>query len=152
MDKVIDENNQRQTVSNMPEMWFVDYMESVGMPVKRFEIDEKDVNIHGFWNIHRLIRSLPDFVYFNAKKQRMMYFHIKGTNKMKIDDVINYSAFEFLFGLNADLYIVFMMEKDKPVKRTMRQIREMMTGLTIAKWHDGKQYVALNLNELNGKG
>jgi hypothetical protein len=148
MDKVIDENNQRQTVSNMPEMWFVDYMESVGMPVKRFEIDENDVNIHGFWNIHRLIRSLPDFVYFNAKKQRMMYFHIKGTNKMKIDDVINYSAFEFLFGLNADLYIVFMMEKDKPVKRTMRQIREMMTGLTIAKWHDGKQYVALKFDDI----
>jgi hypothetical protein len=148
MDKVIDENNQRQTVSNMPEIWFVDYMESVGMPVKRFEIDEKEVNIHGFWNIHRLIRSLPDFVYFNAKKQRMMYFHIKGTNKMKIDDVINYSAFEFLFGLNADLYIVFMMEKDKPVKRTMRQIREMMTGLTIAKWHDGKQYVALKFDDI----
>jgi hypothetical protein len=148
MDKVIDENNQRQTVSNMPEMWFVDYMESVGMPVKRFEIDEKEVNIHGFWNIHRLIRSLPDFVYFNAKKQRMMYFHIKGTNKMKIDDVINYSAFEFLFGLNADFYIVFMMEKDKPVKRTMRQIREMMTGLTIAKWHDGKQYVALKFDDI----
>ena len=148
MDKVIDENNQRQTVSNMPEMWFVDYMESVGMPVKRFEIDEKDVNIHGFWNIHRLIRSLPDFVYFNAKKQRMMYFHIKGTNKMKIDDVINYSAFEFLFGLNADLYIVFMMEPEKPIKRTMRQIREMMTGLTIAKWHDGKQYVALKFDDI----
>jgi hypothetical protein len=148
MDKVIDENNQRQTVSNMPEMWFVDYMESVGMPVKRFEIDEKEVNIHGFWNIHRLIRSLPDFVYFNAKKQRMMYFHIKGSNKMKIDDVINYSAFEFLFGLNADLYIVFMMEKEKPIKRTMRQIREMMTGLTIAKWHDGKQYVALKFDDL----
>jgi hypothetical protein len=148
MDKVIDENNQRQTVSNMPEMWFVDYMESVGMPVKRFEIDEKDVNIHGFWNIHRLIRSLPDFVYFNAKKQRIMYFHIKGSNKMKIDDVINYSAFEFLFGLNADLYIVFMMEPKKPIKRTMRQIREMMTGLTIAKWHDGKQYVALKFDDL----
>jgi hypothetical protein len=148
MDKATNTYKERQTVSNMPEMWFVDYMESVGMPVKRFEIDEKDVNIHGFWNIHRLIRSLPDFVYFNAKKQRMMYFHIKGTNKMKIDDVINYSAFEFLFGLNADLYIVFMMEKDKPVKRTMRQIREMMTGLTIAKWHDGKQYVALKFDDI----
>ena len=82
----------------------------------------------------------------------MMYFHIKGTNKMKIDDVINYSAFEFLFGLNADLFIVFMFEPDKPIKRTMRQIREMMTGLTIAKWHDGKQYVALNLKQLDGKG
>jgi len=148
MDKASNTYKERQSVANMPEMWFVDYMESVGMPVKRFEIDEKDVNIHGFWNIHRLIRSLPDFVYFNAKKQRMMYFHIKGTNKMKIDDVINYSAFEFLFGLNADLYIVFMMEKDKPVKRTMRQIREMMTGLTIAKWHDGKQYVALKFDDI----
>jgi hypothetical protein len=81
-----------------------------------------------------------------------MYFHIKGTNKMKIDDVINYSAFEFLFGLNADLFIVFMFEPGKPIKRTMRQIREMMTGLTIAKWHDGKQYVALNLKQLDGKG
>jgi hypothetical protein len=148
MDKVIEENKERQNVSNMPEMWFVDYMESVGMPVKRFEIDEKEVNIHGFWNIHRLIRSLPDFVYFNAKKQRMMYFHIKGSNKMKIDDVINYSAFEFLFGLNADLYIVFMIEPGKPIKRTMRQIREMMTGLTINKWHDGKQYVALKFDDL----
>jgi hypothetical protein len=81
----------------------------------------------------------------------MMYFHIKGTNKMKIDDVINYSAFEFLFGLNADLFIVFMFEAGKPIKRNMRQIREMMTGLTIAKWHDGKQYVALDLKQLDGK-
>jgi hypothetical protein len=24
--------------------------------------------------------------------------------------------------------------------------------LTIAKWHDGKQYVALNLKQLDGKG
>jgi hypothetical protein len=40
------------------------------------------------------------------------------------------------------------MEKDKPVKRTMRQIREMMSGLTIAKWHDGKQYVALKFDDI----
>jgi len=54
--------------------------------------------------------------------------------------------------LNADLFIVFMFEPGKPIKRTMRQIREMMTGLTIAKWHDGKQYVALDLKQLDGKG
>ena len=152
MEKASNTYKERQTVANMSEMWFVDYMESVGMPVQRVGFNEKEMNINGFWNIHRLIRSLPDFVYFNAKKQRMMYFHIKGTNKMKIDDVINYSAFEFLFGLNADLFIVFMFEPDKPIKRTMRQIREMMTGLTIAKWHDGKQYVALDLKKLDGKG
>jgi hypothetical protein len=40
------------------------------------------------------------------------------------------------------------LKPDKPIKRTMRQIREMMTGLTIAKWHDGKQYVALDLKQL----
>jgi hypothetical protein len=100
MEKASNTYKERQTVANMSEMWFVDYMESVGMPVQRVGFNEKEMNINGFWNIHRLIRSLPDFVYFNAKKQRMMYFHIKGTNKMKIDDVINYSAFEFLFGLN----------------------------------------------------
>jgi hypothetical protein len=46
------------------------------------------------------------------------------------------------------LYIVFMFDAGKPVKRTMREIREMMTGLTINKWHDGKQYVALDLKKL----
>jgi hypothetical protein len=40
------------------------------------------------------------------------------------------------------------MEPGKPIKRTMRQIREMMTGLTINKWHDGKQYVALKFDDL----
>jgi hypothetical protein len=30
----------------------------------------------------------------------------------------------------------------------MRQIREMMTGLTIATWHDGKQYGALKFDDI----
>jgi len=56
------------------------------------------------------MRSLPDYVI--SRGQKVYFVHVKGTNKLKIADLINYGAFSRLYCRHdVQLYMAFCFEK-----------------------------------------
>jgi hypothetical protein len=73
----------------------------------------------------------------------MTYFHVKGSNKLKVSDLINYTLFEDLFMKEGVVKYVFMHDESGPIFKSMKEIRQAMTGKIICEWHDGNQYIPL---------
>lgn len=136
---------ERNSVPNVAEELFVKYMADKGYKLQRFGFDEKNDPIDGFWRTHKFIRSIPDFVWLDKRKPKfvMTYFHVKGTNTIKVDDLINYSLFEDLFLKEGVVKYVFMHDKSGPIFKSLKDIRYAMTGKKICEWNDGNQYIPL---------
>ena len=91
-------------------------------------------------------RLLPDAILaklWDQQKYVMTYFHVKGSNKLKVSDLINYTLFEDLFMKEGVVKYVFMHDESGPIFKSMKEIRQAMTGKIICEWHDGNQYIPL---------
>ena len=134
--------HERIKGTNMGEQRFEEWAKGKGYNVQRFGFNEIDGNINGFFLVHPLIRSLPDYVLYREDKKKLIYIHVKGTISFKIDDLISYSQWESFFcNENVVLNVVFCLKDQDPVILNLDEIRKRMTGMTIHEWHDGKQYV-----------
>jgi hypothetical protein len=136
---------ERNSVPNIAEDLFIKYMTEKGYKLQRFGFDEKNDPIDGFFKTHQFIRSIPDFVWLDKRKAKyvMTYFHVKGSNKLKVSDLINYTLFEDLFMKEGVVKYVFMHDESGPIFKSMKEIRQAMTGKIICEWHDGNQYIPL---------
>ena len=85
--------NERQSNVNIGEQLFETYMNEKKIEFYRMGFDEKNNNIKGFYLMHPVLRSLPDYISYNSSKNKMYYIQVKGTNKIKVDDFLNYSQF-----------------------------------------------------------
>ena len=138
--------HKRQNNINQGEELFEKYMAEKGYSLQRFGFDEKKYNIDGFQLMHPLLRSLPDYISYFKNQNKLIYFHIKGTNKIKIEDLIQYSTFENMFCTNqAILRVAFCFKDKEPIVKSISEIKKMITGLSIGEWHDKKQFISLNL-------
>ena len=133
----------RQSNINKGELIFEKYMANNGYSYKKLGFDEKTNNIEGYWNVHPILRNLPDYTWYDKKNKRIFYFQVKGTYSVKIDDLINWNIFESLFcNAKAELRIAFCFEKGIQFY-SLQEVKKEITNLTIKEWHDGKQYVTI---------
>lgn len=138
---------ERQENINKGEELFVAYMNNKGYKIHRFGFDEKRSNVEGFYLMHPVLRSLPDYVSYSKRESKLYYFHVKGTNKVKIEDLISYSTFESLFcDEKSVLRIAFCFEGQAIRFKSLNEIKKMMTGKAISEWHDKKQFIALKFD------
>jgi hypothetical protein len=138
---------QRQTNVNQGEELFEKYMTEKGYPFQRFGFDEKKNNINGFFLMHPLLRSLPDYTSYFKDQNKLIYWHVKGTNKIKVEDLIQYTNFESLFCEKQSIMrIAFCFINQTPIIKSLTEVKEMITGLTIKEWHDKKQFISLTLS------
>jgi len=134
----------RQSNINKGEELFEKWMDERGYSYNKLGFDEKTNNIEGFWLMHQLLRNLPDYTWYDKNQDRLVYFQVKGTNKVKIDDIINWESFETIFcNEKSVLRIVFSFESGMQFF-TIKQLKKELTNVTIKEWHDGKQYVSIN--------
>jgi hypothetical protein len=139
---------QRQANINAGEEIFESYMNEKNYEFQRFGFDEKNNNIKGFFLMHPFLRSLPDYISYFESRKKLYYIQVKGTNKLKLDDLLNYSHFESMFcNKDSELVIFFCFKDTKPFIKTLTEIKRMITGCEIKEWHDKKQYFELNLNK-----
>ena len=139
---------QRQNNINIGEEVFESYMREKNYEFQRFGFDEKNKNIKGFFLMHPFLRSLPDYITYFESRKKLYYIQVKGTNKLKLDDLLNYSHFESMFcNKDSELVIFFCFKNEKPIIKTLTEIKRMITGCEIKEWHDKKQYFELNLNK-----
>jgi hypothetical protein len=139
---------QRQSNINAGEEVFEAYMKEKNYEFQRFGFDEKNNNIKGFFLMHPFLRSLPDYISYFESRKKLYYIQVKGTNKLKLDDILNYSHFESMFcNQDSELVIFFCFKNEKPIIKTLTEIKRMITGCEIKEWHDKKQYFELNLNK-----
>lgn len=97
---------------NKAELIFERYCESRGVDYRKLGFDEKDGYIKGFFNVPPLLRSLPDYIV--SMPGNIIYFiHVKGTNKLKISDLINYGAFSRMYTRHdVRLHMAFCFESN----------------------------------------
>jgi hypothetical protein len=139
---------QRQNNINIGEEVFESYMREKNYEFQRFGFDEKNKNIKGFFLMHPFLRSLPDYITYFESRKKLYYIQVKGTNKLKLDDLLNYSHFESMFcNKDSELVIFFCFKNEKPIIKTLTEIKRMITGCEIKEWHDKKQYFELNINK-----
>jgi hypothetical protein len=139
---------ERQSGINIAEERFERWCEAGNHEFRRLGFDEKKNSVPGFYLMHPLLRSLPDYCIYAKRRQIMQYFHVKGSPKIKIDDLILYSQFEDLFvrGCPAILRVAFCLEEGRPIFRSLEQIRGQLTDKRIQSWKsDGKQFITLGL-------
>lgn len=132
--------------ANMGEQRFEEWARNKGYNAQRFGHDETNNNIDGYWLVHPILRSLPDYVVYLKRdgKQRLFYVHVKGTTSFKLDDFWTYKSFESMFcNEDAVLKIAFCLPDQDIVLLTLDQIQKRMTDRIVSEWHDGKQYVVI---------
>lgn len=145
-DKTMNELPYQERIkgTNVGEQIFEEWAKVKGYNVQRFGYDEVHNHIDGYWLVHPILRSLPDYVLYRKKdgKQRLFYVHVKGTKSFKLNDFYTYKSFESLFcNEESVLRIAFCLPDQDPVLLTLDELQKRMTGMTVHEWHDGKQYV-----------
>lgn len=142
LDKASNTWSERNSVRNVGEDRFEEYCNGRGLKFWRMGFDEKQSPVSSFWKVHPLVRSLPD--YLVDRNGKLFWVHVKGTPCLKVDDLLLYSQFERDLSADCDFYIAFCFE-GAPIFKQLPQVRELMTGLRIQAWSDGKQYMRLPL-------
>lgn len=143
-DKCTDTYKQRNDGEiNIAEKRFEDWCTKNNYEFHRFGFDEKKDPVSCFYNISSTIRSLPDYLLVHNGK--ILYIHIKGTNKIKLSDIIDYSMFERQFCIKETVCVGFFFE-NKYIIKSLSDIKKMLTGLTVMEFeNDKKQYFSLVL-------
>lgn len=135
-----DKNNCyqiRNSGQNVAEQRFENYCKFKGYVCQRFGFDEKSGNLQNFYDISPVIRSLPD--YMIIKDGKSIFVHVKGTNKIKLMDLVNYSIFEQMLSNGIAVYYAFMFE-DSMHMLTMDQLLSKCTGKKIEEFANDKHH------------
>lgn len=144
--------SQRQACGyNKAEDLFEKELENKKLSYSRFGFDEKNGFIPNFWQINPIIRSLPDYtVFLNGKNY---YFHIKGTNKIKMYDLMNYFTFQSLFCTERTPLYLGIFHQNSIFYSKLENIIKITDGLTVKHFeNDSKLYFdlpILKLTEIN---
>jgi hypothetical protein len=130
-------------VANLAEELFEKFMQKNKHNIKRMGFDEKGNKVPCFWSVAPFLRSLPDYVL--TKRDYAIYFHVKGTNKLKLNDFLYARMFEDMFCQGQDrLYYVFCFKDSTPAFYKPGDLQAMMTNLTLEAFaNDGNQYFSL---------
>lgn len=134
---------------NKAEDLFERYCQGRGVEYRKMGFDEKGGYIKGFFAIPQLMRSLPDYII--SQDEKIYFVHVKGTNKLKISDLINYGAFSRLYcSFDVQLYMAFCFERDGKTEVNLvswsKIEKQMILGSEIKKFDsDGKLYLEVNL-------
>jgi len=123
------------------------------LTVREMGFDHANKNVPFFYNIHPVLRSLPDFVVVGDKGQ-ITYCHIKGTTNIKLDDIYRYRAFHDLFAIKdewnkvriANSIIVFADDPENITYLTLSTLQAALVNKTIRSYPDNipKPYVSIS--------
>ena len=133
----------RQDCPDSGEILFEQYCEQLGLKYHHVGFDSKLDPVSYFWKVHPMIRSLPD--YLVEKDDNLIWCHVKGTANLKLKDFVNYTDFDINYKQDCLFFVVFCFKKQDPIFRTMDEIKQLMVGQTVKQWHDGVQYITVNL-------
>jgi hypothetical protein len=138
----------RNSVANKAEVFFENYMSEHGTKYYRLGFDEKNERVPFFWNVPPILRSLPD--YLISKPKHAYFVHVKGTNKLKLNDFLLAKMFNLQFcqADNTELLFCFCFEGNEPMFFKVETVQELLTGLTVEAFaNDGNQYFSLDLTK-----
>jgi len=139
---------QRQSVGhNKAEDLFEEKLDKLKISFNRFGFDEKKGFVPNFWQISATIRSLPDYVVFLNSKN--CYFHIKGTNKIKLHDIMNYYLFQSLFCNKSTPLYLGILAKNKEFYLSFNTFIKTIKDLKVKSFdNDGKMYFEIPFDVL----
>ncbi len=135
----------RQSVVNTAEVRFREWCERERWKCFRMGFDEKDDFVPEFWRLHEQIRHTPDFLvakeageYYEGRP--MAYIQVKGTLKLKKNEVGIYYRWGELFATNDIPLVVAFMLREKSYFLRPSEILDLMKFALKGEWPDGKVY------------
>lgn len=139
-----DDYQTRMSEPNWAEKKFEMWCFENSYPCERFGFNQDNNLLKNFFKLHPSIRNFPDFVI--ERKDKIAYCHVKGTNKIKLEDFIDYNLFDRLFCTpESPLYLVFVFQ-DAIKFRTVEQVKALLVGREIKRFeNDGKIYFDLKI-------
>ena len=145
-DKGTNSYQERNSNINIAEVRFEKFCKDKQIPFWRLGFDEKENRLPNFWEVHPLIRAMPDYICYN--NNRLTYMHVKGTHRVKINDLILYETWDRDLAFRAGMRIVFCFDNQDPIFLTWDQLKQKLTGCIIKEWpHDKKQFVEINFEK-----
>jgi len=125
---------------NVSEKLFEDLCEINKLKITKLGFDEKTGSINYFYTLHPIIRKLPDYIM--EYKNKLHYVEVKGTNKIKVDDINTYTEFYKLFCKNNPLHIAIVNIGEADVKfKNFNTIKKLIKNLPIKRFkNDNKMY------------
>ena len=143
MDKNTNSYSQRNSGINIAEVRFEEWCEKSKLEYWKTGFNEKEHPVKNFWCVHPYIRALPD--YLVMVNNDLVWIHVKGSNKIKVDDLTLYEAWVNLFLHKTRFSVAFCLKDKDPIFLNWKELKKKLTGTTIKEWHDNKQYVVLDL-------
>jgi hypothetical protein len=137
------EERQKISKDEMAETLFENYCETKGLKIHHTGFDSVINPVSNFWKVHPTIRALPDYLVEIGPD--LAWCQVKGSNKLKLHDFVEYSTFDNLFSDQCSFYVVFCFKDGKPIFRTMKDIANSIVGQEIGQWHDGVKYITVPL-------
>jgi hypothetical protein len=137
----------RNSVPDIAAELFESYCKSKGYKYYKMGFDAKENLVEKFWLYPASIRHLPDYSLVADDKVR--FIQVKGTSKLKIEDLIEYSKFEdTLDPTRQSLHIAFCFKGYKPITLSMSTVKQHMLGRYIQCFdNDKKLYIDLAIKE-----
>jgi hypothetical protein len=145
MNNTANDTYENRCKGRVGEDVFESHCKEKGIRFFHTGFDEREDPIKNFWDIHPMMRGIPDYLVENSKKQ-LSWVHVKGTPNFKINDLLLYSQFDEQLRGNCGFFVAFCFKGGVVKFLTMDAIKKQLTGKTIKEWDDGKQYITLNLS------
>lgn len=144
MNNTAQDTYENRCEGRVGEDVFESYCTNKGIKFFRTGFDEKEDQIKKFWLVHPALRHIPDYLIEN-KTGDPSWIHVKGTPRIKLNDLFAYYQFDQMFKGECGFYLAFCFRGQDPTFMTMESLQARLTGLTVKEWDDGKQYVHLPL-------
>jgi len=143
------ERNKNQI--NISEQVFENYCKDKNIKIHKLGFDEKTNNINYFYTLHPIIRKLPDYIM--EYKNKLHYVEVKGTNKLKLDDIKTYIQFYKLFCKDNSFQIAFVNIRTVKVKIiNLLNIIKSIKNIPIKRFqNDNKQYYEIPIDNTTYK-
>ncbi len=145
-DKGTNSYQERNSNINIAEIRFENWCKEKNIQFWRMGFDEKNNRVPRFWDVHPVVRSMPDYICVGA--QGLTYMHVKGTNKIKINDLMMYERWHTDLCQDVGMRIVFCFDGEEPIFLKWHELKQKLTGCEIKEWpNDKKQYVEINVRK-----
>ena len=81
-DKGTNSYQERNSNINIAEIRFEKWCKDKSIQFWRMGFDEKNNRVPRFWDVHPVVRSMPDYICVGA--QGLTYMHVKGTIRLRL--------------------------------------------------------------------
>jgi len=129
----------RQSVIDIGEKMFLDWVAQKNWTVNRIGFDSKNDSVPNFFRLNQVIRNLPDFISNTESKTYVV--NVKGTLNIKLKEInMLDKLIEAYSNGTAPLIYAFCLKGQEPILMSTETLQSRFNLAENKSWHDGVVY------------